>query len=107
MICKEATDLPILGAHNFSTKQFDDEALAVLNLGLKFVVAKKFKPAYRLEQELADFTRRVRLRSMFGDSKDKPSDFYVPNPAYQPGLADQMLRLYQGCEGRHKCSLCS
>jgi uncharacterized protein with GYD domain len=38
---QKKTELPIMGAYNFSSKCFDEEAMAVLKFCLKFVVASK------------------------------------------------------------------
>jgi hypothetical protein len=78
----------MLGAYNFSSKEFSDEAMAVLNLGLKFVQSVKHKPADQLEQELASFARNLRLRAQFGEGKGmKDLAYRVRNPAFVPGVA--------------------
>jgi hypothetical protein len=82
-------DLPLLGAYNFSSKQFDENSMHVLNFGLKFVVADKFKLEVQLENEIEKFARSIRLRAMFGDSRmDRNVEFYVANPTFQPPKAN-------------------
>jgi hypothetical protein len=78
-------ELPLLGAYNFSSKQFDEDSMHVLNFGLKFVVANKFKSEVQLEDEVDKFARSIRLRAMFGESsKDRNVEFYVANPHSNP-----------------------
>jgi hypothetical protein len=87
--------LPVLGAYNFSSKEFSNEAMAVLNLGLKFVETVKHKPVEQLEAELASFTRNLRLRAQFGDGKSSVDLTYrVKNPAFVPCMASEGVEAF-------------
>jgi hypothetical protein len=103
--------MPILGVHNFSSKIFDDHALSVLNLGLKFV---KSKPAISDEQllsDMAEFERKVHLRHAFGEHVHDVSDskFRVKNGKFIPPAAPAVVesfveKIRTALQDFHNCS---
>lgn len=70
--------------HNLSSYNLSSREKTLLGLGLKFIPPSKFPNELELLEEYQAFSRNLRLRWFFRDSRGTPPPLRVPNPSWNP-----------------------